>query len=507
MNRITRSELRDPAGFSADLDKLQAEAKRMVAVTPKQERPEIPQTEMQALSRTLGLPTDGSVTLTVAADEMICRATFLPPTLGGKPLSPDTVAAELQICEVDTGIDWEVVRESVFGCNTEPQEISDVVVAAGTLPTDEIPAHLELIEHDGTGDLILDAQAMDTDEVVDHRRRSTLRIVEEGEAIARLVPKRVGKFGSTVTGKAIPFRRIQDLELKPGKNISLNGAEAIASSPGTLKVDEQSFWVEEVLVVKGDIGYGTGHIQFPGDIVLNGEVQDGFIVKGGGDIFCAATLDASMIECRKDLKVRNGIIGRQDASVRVGGCVQTKFVEKCHLDAGGEIRVSSGVLHSVVRCLDHITGGKGSVVIGSEITAQKGLEVHQIGSESGPPSEIIIGVDFRVKERIEWIRDRNIELAMKLASVNQRLDAHPDDKAAAEIRDKIKASIHEMNIAAQQLVPQLDKDDEGYVVVHGKVFPGTSIEICHVPFVVTKEMNRVRFHLNKAAGRIEVEKI
>ncbi len=506
--QITKAEMEDPGSFAAELEKLNSEAKRIVETTPKAVKREIAKTEMEALTRTLGLPTDGSISLSLAPDEMSCSISFFPPNLGGALITNDMVAIQLEKNKITKGLDWNTIEETTFACNTELRQFSDVVIAKGLAPKDEIPAHFEIIQESVEADSADNTDGSNhRNKAVDHRNRSTFRIVEKDDVIARLIPKVLGIPGYTVTGRDIPFRRRPNDDLKPGKNVHQIGSEYAASCTGSMKMNDKSFWVDEVLVVDDEIGYRTGHIQFPGDVIIRGEVKDGFFVKSGGDIHCETTLDASNIDCRKDLAVRFGIIGRQDAIVQVGGKVQTKFIENCNLAAGGDIAFSVGIVHSVIKSQGHIRGGRQSAIVGSEITAMNGLEVYQIGSRSGPTSEIIAGVDFRIKERIEWIRDKNIELAMKLTSIENHLKSSPSDKVAKGIREKIKTSIHELNKAALQILPQLTKDDDVSVVVRGTAYPGTSIEISHVPYVVTREMSGVRFLLDKKAGRIKVEKI
>jgi len=58
---------------------------------------------------------------------------------------------------------------------------------------------------------------------------------------------------------------------------------------------------------------------------------------------------------------------------------------------------------------------------------------------------------------------------------------------------------------AKSLVVQLDKNREADVVVHGTVFPGVYIEICHFPFLVSREMNRVRFFLDQQRGKVDFD--
>lgn len=77
--------------------------------------------------------------------------------------------------------------------------------------------------------------------------------------------------------------------------------------------------MNEVLEIDDDVDYKTGHINFPGDVIIRGEVKDGFKVHSRGSIFCAKTLDASEVISGKDLIVQQGIIGRNKGIIQVEG--------------------------------------------------------------------------------------------------------------------------------------------------------------------------------------------
>ena len=53
---------------------------------------------------------------------------------------------------------------------------------------------------------------------------------------------------------------------------------------------------------------------------------------------------------------------------------------------------------------------------------------------------------------------------------------------------------------------QLDADESATVEARGEIFPGVVIEICRVSIVVEEKLHACRFRLDKAAGRIVVER-
>ncbi len=490
----------DPEKLLADLSDIDREVAKLLDGFDGPNRARIDHTELSALQRSYGFASDAYADVHVAGDEMRCVATFHPPVMGGRPLSVDGFYAQLSELGVVAGIRRDAIAEAILACNTEDRRIDDMVVAEGTAPRPEIAEHLEI-----RSDLLKPEKPIrpDADAArVDFKQYGFLRLVKKGEVLARKVPKRPGEYGHTVRGQMIPYPKRQATSPKPGKNTEADGSEVRALCDGSFRFDGSRFWVEEVLDLPGGVDYRTGNISFPGDVIIRGEVKDGFSITSGASIICNSTLDASIVRCKDDLIVSHGIIGRKEALVKCGGSVRTKFIENCVVHARGKIEVSAGIMNSLVKSLDYVETGPKGIVVGGVIWAQKGVIAGRIGSQSGPKTEIHCGINPFAQERIEWIRDKNIEYAGKLQGVRIQLQSRPDDARLRKIEEALKESIHKLNRAAEQLLLHLDKDEEAYVDVTKEIAPGTYIEICHVPLVVRKSQRSVRYSLDKSRGTI-----
>ncbi len=93
-----------------------------------------------------------------------------------------------------------------------------------------------------------------------------------------------------------------------------------------------------------------------------------------------------------------------------------------------------------------------------------GVTAVQIGSALGPRTEIYCGIDYSVEQKLQWIRDKNIEPVF-----------------------------------------QLNKNETAEVIVKGVIFPSAYIEICHLSYIVPRRMTRVRFKLDKIKGKVIFE--
>ncbi|MBN1834302.1 MAG: DUF342 domain-containing protein [Spirochaetales bacterium] len=447
-------------------------------------------------------PVDGYAEVTVSEDGMTARAGFFPPSGGGQPLSPDGLARTLEADGIRFGVNWEAIKEALFRCNTEQLEIPNIVIARGRDPVNQSPAHLLIEER-----LMQSPQMPDADgERMDFREITPFVIVREGEVLAKLVPERSGSEGYTVHGRALPYQTTKPLRLQAGKNTRLEGDQVLADRDGRFQRGEGSFWVNEVLELQGDVDYRTGHVDFPGDVLIRGEIKAGFRVHSGGSVYCAKTMDASEVRTAGDLVVRWGLIGRKSGSVKVGGEVTARFIENCYVEAKGPVRVEVGILNSAVFSGDRVELGRKGVIAGGSVTAQNGVRATQLGTRMGPRTEIYCGTDYAVEQKLEWIRNKNMELAFKLKDIERRLKRpNGDGGRLLEIQRRIRETIHKLNETAQSLVFRLDKNESAEVVVGGYVYPGVYIEVCHVSFVVVRALKGVRFSLDKEKGKIIVD--
>ena len=443
--------------------------------------------------------TDATVDITVARDEMIVHATFFPPSGDGKALDLDLVMNVLAGQGVTTGIDNEAIKGCVLTCNEERTRVSDAVIARSRRPVNQVPPCLVIEEKLLPKEKTEDSSAAR----IDFREVSPFTLVKKGDVLASLMPKRDGSMGTTVRGAAVAFKKEASISPKPGKNTEWHEGRLVAGCDGRFQSTIASVWVEEVLDVKGDVDYHVGNIDFPGDVVIQGVVNDGFNVKVGKSLLCLASIEACRIDCGGDLVTRQGIIGKEKAVLHVGGTTQAKFAEGCSLSSVGSIFVRTSILNCRVHTQDRLEMGNRGIIIGGSISAQNGVSAAQIGTERGPRTEIHCGIDYTVEQKLIWIRDRNIALAFKLREIENKMKASPQTRAVlAPLREKIKLAIHQLNDNARALVGSLDRNENADVSASEMVFPGTYIEICHVSYFVTKPRRFVTFRLDKPSGKI-----
>ena len=331
-------------------------------------------------------------------------------------------------------------------------------------------------------------------------------IVEEGTVLARDIPRREGKPGYTVLGNELARKTITPPALQPGPNITKKGKYYLAAVDGRFEWSSTDFRVNRVLELRHEVDYSTGHIDFPGDVILHKAVRDRFRVHAEGSVLCMETLDASDVRCGGDLIAKRGIIGRNDATVVAGGDVETRYIENCRVSARGDVRVHVGIVNSKVNSLGSIRTGKDGIIVGGELCALAGVEARQIGSRMGTRTTVKCGIDFEAAERLEWVQEKSTEIVFRLQEVRNRIVQHPERvDRLAETKSRLEAALRRLQNSAFDLLSRIDKDESAAVRARGRLHAGVYVEICHVGYQTTYPLSDTTLKLNKFRGMIEAE--
>jgi uncharacterized protein (DUF342 family) len=444
---------------------------------------------------------DGNIELSVAPDGMLVTATLYPPIGEGAPLTPDYVAELLARLGVVDGLLWDELTEAILSVNTDRRIIRDVTVARGMAPVSEYPEHIVIEDRFKPG-----FKPVSSDEhSVDWKTISPVIVVKRDEIIATVIARREGIPGRDVTGKEIPFTKDSVQTYTLGKNVERVDESIRASSDGRVILDAQRLSVEEVLVIKGDVDYRVGHVLFPGDVVIEGGVASGFKVYSGGSISIKETMDAFDVSAKLDLVCAQGIIGKDQGQVRVGGSLKAKFIENARVAVRGDIEVPGSLVGSRVYTLGKLQMGDKGRIVGGEIFATHGVSCGFLGGNTRPVTIVNVGVDFTVQQKLDQAQAVLRELSVRLARLQNMLKTRPDD-AIEKARSDTDARIKTLAANIAELSKRVDIDEGAAVEVKGTVYPGVIITICHIRISIDEPLKKTRFHLDRAANKILVER-
>lgn len=450
---------------------------------------------------------DGNVSIRIAEDNLGVWADFYPPGTGGNPLGTNQVAAALNRHNVVYGLLWENIQKALVACNLDRKAVKDIPVVRGDPPVGETLEYFERNPNLGR------TAPADREGRLDYRAFSPFVIVKKGQILARLHPRREGRDGKDIYGNAVLHGTVKPEGVSAGENTRSDGKYIYAEINGQFVEEKGKLRVQDVLEIKGGVDYHTGNIAFPGDISIDGPVSDGFRIYSGGSITIKQTFDVTEAVAKSDLSVAGGIIGRGRAAVKVGGSLQTKFIENCKIACRKTISVEADIINSSVYTMDRIEMGEKGMILGGEIYAVHGVRAAGIGKKSGRATNIHCGIDFTALQE----RDR---LNHDLKIIKTKLDKlrilfeETEESAGNVERGRLEEAVKQLEEERQKtgaalgdVLARLNANDGASVDVTGSVAPGTLIEICQIALFVTDPLVHVRIRLDRAAGKIVSENL
>lgn len=183
------------------------------------------------------------------------------------------------------------------------QGAQTVILAEGTPPTAPTPSQLE--------DYVGEVQQQDiADERIDFFA-SKVKMVHEGDILARKIPGKPGTAGKDVRGQEIQGLMPKDFQFKAKKNVrvSEDGLEVIATAAGLpVRTDETSYRVESIYILNQDVDLASGSIEFPGDVFVSGNVQDGLHIYSSGKVEIRGSTSKAEIRAEKGLIINHNVL-------------------------------------------------------------------------------------------------------------------------------------------------------------------------------------------------------
>ena len=443
---------------------------------------------------------DGNMEIALSEDSMTATANLYPPIGDGAPLTPEYASNLISRMGLTFGILWDELTERILEANTERHVIRDVVVAKGLAPVSEHPEHIVVDERFMPGFRPVEDDGLS----VDWKSMSPVLLVRKGDRIGKVIPRRDGVPGSDVGGKPLGFSRDAVATYTLGKNVERDGDEILATAEGRVIIESQKILVEEILVIKGDVDYRVGHVLFPGDVVIEGGVAAGFKVYSGGSISIKETMDAFDVSAKRDLLCAQGIIGKDQGQVRVGGGLKAKFIENARVAVRGDIEVPGAVVGSRIYTLGHLAMGDKGRIVGGEIFATHGVSCGFLGGATKPVTIVNAGVDFTVQQKLDQAGVALRELSMRLSRLQNMLKTR-EDPAILKARDDTDAKLKALAANMAELAKRVDIDDGAIVEVRNTVYPGTIVSICHIRVSIDEMLKKTTFRLDRTANRIVLE--
>jgi uncharacterized protein (DUF342 family) len=464
------------------------------------------ESENRVTTTEVGNPLDGRFEITLSQHDILATCNFFPTENPQNPIREDVFTLYLDKLNITYGINWNNIDEAIRICNLDRSPVYNVVIAEGIYPENDVAEYYELNPRLNASQL-----PEDTSEQIDYKNYTPFVVVKKDQPLAILRRHVEGKDGHDLHDSIVPYKIIVSPGYASGENTRAEGQFILANIHGQLVETKRVLAVRDTLIVNGPVGYQTGHISFPGDIIISGPVSDGFRIYSGKSLTIKQTFDVTETITKTDLTVSGGIIGRGQALVKVGGTLKTRFIDNCRVACRRNVYVIKEIVNSNVYALGAVDLGEKGILLGSSVYSLNGLRAKSIGRKNAKATNIYCGIDFTIMQDKVKSTTHLKDVALKLGRYRNLLEAMDEGAAKRKSLEEAIAK-HEQeqkNLSAHisELMGKINSNDKAVVEVSGEIAPGTYIEICQIGLMIDETLRRVRIKLDRDLNKLVVEKI
>ncbi|TKJ42239.1 hypothetical protein CEE37_00755 [candidate division LCP-89 bacterium B3_LCP] len=321
--------------------------------------------------------------------------------------------------------------------------------------------------------------------------------VQKGDLLALHVPPEKGHDGITVTGKKIKAVAGKAVYLMGGTNTYFtdsNRRELRSSVSGVVSIKAGAVHVDGTRLLEGDLVNGSEDIDFPGHVIVLGNVEDGLKIHAGGRIEIHGNAGDVQLESGGDIIIKGTFIGRGKGEAKAAGDIQVKQVVNQSVTALGSVQIVNECENAQISAAESIQMGYyGSKVIGSTLEAKWNIAVNIVGGKELPSSALHLNQCTNVNDFCVSINDEidkcqkeldNIETETKETQMELSQKHRRNKELIYKMRDlqekqrELTDKLNGHNLVLKTLQGKCKKlGDPGVINVLTKVRKGTKISI------------------------------
>lgn len=292
---------------------------------------------------------------------------------------------------------------------------------------------------------------------VDYSSMSALQNVHKGDKVAVYHYAVQGVDGYTVVGGQMKADPVRDLPPMRGKGITRENGVYYAQSDGKIEVKDGKIDIQNVHEIMGDVDAIIGKIEFFGDVIINGNVEGGIVIRAGRNIEIHGTTGAATLFAGGDVMLTRGIQGGGKISAR--GNVFAEFIENTTVEAGGLVQANV-ILNARVSAKNKVISiGKRGAIIGGSVHALKGIEAMTAGNDVELKTALHCGYAPESFDKLLEARRKEAEIKEKLSGLVDTMTEALREKRmrGASTSKNTEASLLEWNRLKDEYFVELDK--------------------------------------------------
>ncbi len=452
------------------------------------------------------------VPMTVNKDKTRAHFIIFPTKFLKIPAYKD-IEEILQKQQIITIVDKDEIEAKLAEIDVNKPRVARIEVARGKPPENGYDEYFVPL-------LSMDKKAgkMMQDGRMDFREVGSIIEVSKHQELLRRIPKEKPVDGFTIYGEKVPAEIEKREGHIKGDNIVRSDHDEniyVSDIDGCLTIEGKRVSVSPYAIIRGNVDYESGNIEFNGSVHVMESVLPGFSVKARGNIIVDKVVDDAVLEADGDISVKQGITGKGAVKVTAGGKIKTNYMLNSTIEAVLEVEVEDSIINSNVFSNDRvIVAAKHGKIIGGHVTARQEILVNTVGNSQGTATVLSVGRSLFVEREILLIRKEmelyraNVEEVIRKikASFGEGLFENPKAFVAAlpAIKKKncliLLKDLSENNVKLKGLAEKWREteeknklDSEPVIIVTDTIYPGTVINIKKRRRVIDQVLKNVKF--------------
>lgn len=281
---------------------------------------------------------------------------------------------------------------------------------------------------------------------VNYKELNMIQSIHKGDTICEITLPTEAVDGMTVTGEVIKGREGKFPAVPAGKNTEYteDKTRLIAKIDGEVVFEENKFNVRNLLTIDHDVDNSIGNINFTGDVLIKGDVREGYTVMADGDVRIIGTVEGATVIAGGDLTIERGMTGGNKGVIEIQGTLKCKYLENCRVYAKAGIEADQIMYSNLSTDESIIVKGKKGSVTGGKLIAGSKIEAVTIGTlaNTNLKTEIVLGV-------VPHLVEKEKELQQEFEAVQEKMH-----KASQDIR-YIQGNMQKINQERKELLKNL----------------------------------------------------
>lgn len=352
---------------------------------------------------------------------------------------------------------------------------------------------------------------------VDMRNLGEIVCVKAHAEVLRREPPTKGRSGFDVRGNKLVSKEGDWIPLKLGNGTAISDNDenlVVSTIAGMPKYQDLIMQVDDTFICPG-VNVGTGHVNYEGSVLVNGDVTENMIIKAKGDVTVNGFAESATIEAGGDIIITEGAMGKQQDVMREYTC-QLKAEGSIYIQHGQGVDIICGSGLNVGRQLAHcrVTSG-GGVTIGRPENPQGNIFACEVSSQGpviagtvGAISGSTLRIDFspglnQLQARKDFFEDLLKQIRSNASRHKEKIDLINNRVVPKSLLDKVTEAKemlrHETTLlswmeskSVELMEAKQHYQDSARLIATKKMYSGVSVKLNNRNWRSEREYERAK---------------